>query len=115
VIPKASNVPCRVVREFQTARDGQQLIRVVVMEGESENPEACTEIGACLVEDLPSELARGTPIEVLFEYTRDSRLNVSATLPTIQASAQTNIQRTAGLAPEEIEQARRRIAQLRIE
>ncbi|MBI1784536.1 Hsp70 family protein [Candidatus Sumerlaeota bacterium] len=115
VIPRLSSVPCREVRQFQTSRNGQQVVRIAVMEGESTNPEACTEIGTCFVQDLPLDLAQGTPIEVLFEYTRDSRLNVSATLPTIQQSAHTDIQRTAGLTPDEIEEAKQRLAQLRIE
>ncbi len=115
VIPKMSSVPCREVRQFQTARAGQQIVRIAVMEGESTQPDACTEIGTCLVQGLPVDLAQGTPIEVLFEYTRDSRLNVSASLPTIQQSAQTDIQRTSGMTPEEIEIAKQRLAQLRIE
>ncbi len=115
VIPKLSSVPCRELRQFQTARVGQQVVRIAVMEGESDNPSACTEIGTCFVRGLPDDLAQGTPIEVLFEYTRDSRLNVSASLPTIQQSAQTDIQRTAGMTPDEIEQAKQRIARLRIE
>lgn len=115
VIPKMRSVPCREVRQFQTSREGQQLVKIAVMEGESLNPDACTEIGTCLVEGLPMDLAQGTPIEVLFEYTKDSRLNVSATLPTIQQSARTDIQRTAGMTPEEISEASERIAKLRIE
>jgi len=115
VIPRASSVPCRQARTFQTSRRGQELVRIAVMEGEGLNPEACTEIGTCLVSGLPPDLAQGTPIEVLFEYTQDSRLNVSAILPTIQQSATTDIQRTAGMSRDEIEAARRRIARLRIE
>lgn len=115
VIRRASGVPCRQAKVFQTQRAGQDIVRIAVMEGESSNPEACTEIGICLVEGLPADLAVGTPIEVLFEYTRDSRLNVFATIPTIQQSAKTDIQRTAGMTPEEIEAAKQRIAQLQIE
>ncbi len=115
LIPRLSNVPCREVRQFQTSRRGQEMVRIAVMEGESTNPDACMEIGTCFVNGLPRDLAQGTPIEVLFEYTRDSRLNVSATLPTIQQMAKTDIQRAAGLTPDEIEVARHRIAELRIE
>jgi molecular chaperone DnaK len=115
VIKRASHVPCREAKVFQTSRRGQQVVRISVMEGESPNPEACTEIGTCFVKDLPEDLAQGTPIEVLFEYSQDSRLNVSASLPTIQQSAKTDIQRTAGMTPEEIQAARRRITQVKVQ
>jgi molecular chaperone DnaK len=85
------------------------------MEGESLNPEACSEIGTCFIRSLPDSLAKGTPIEVLFEYTHDSRLKVSALLPTIQQSASIEIHRTSGMTPEEIEEARSRIASVHIE
>lgn len=115
VIPRSSSVPCRQTRTFQTSRPGQQSVRIAVMEGESLNPEACTEIGTCLVDGLPTDLAQGTPIEVLFEYAQDSRLSVSASLPTIQQFADTKIQRTSGLNPEEIQQARQRVSGIKIQ
>jgi molecular chaperone DnaK len=114
VIPRGAHVPCRQLRTFQTSRDGQDTIRIAVMEGENPNPEGCTEIGTCFVRDLPANLAHGTPIEVLFEYSQDSQLKVSATLPTIQQSVQAHISRTAGMSREEIETARERLARIEI-
>ncbi len=115
VIPRASHIPCRVVKSYETSRTGQDVVRISVMEGESPNPEACTEIGTCFVRGLPENLAKGSPIEVCFEYSQDSRLNVTATLPTVQESAQTDIQRASGMTDDEIQVAVERVAQLKIE
>lgn len=115
VIPRAAYVPCKQLKTFQTSRDGQETVRISVMEGESPNPKACTEIGTLLVQDLPGDLAQGTPIEVLFEYSGDSELSVSASLPTVQHSVKAEISRVSGMTPEEIEVAKKRIAQLEIQ
>jgi molecular chaperone DnaK len=115
VIPRASNVPCRQTRIFRTSRPGQTAVRISVMEGESSNPEACTEIGALHIRGLPKNLPQGTAIEVQFEYTQDSRIQVSAGLPSIGQAAQTDIQRTSGMSPSEIERAGSRIAALKVE
>jgi molecular chaperone DnaK len=115
VIPRGVHVPCRQVKTFQTSRDGQDTIRIAVMEGESRNPEACTEIGTCFVRDLPANLAQGTPIEVLFEYSQDSQLKVSANLPTIQQSVEAHISRTSGMSSEEIEAAKDRLSRIEVQ
>lgn len=115
VIGRGVHVPCRQVKTFQTSRDGQDTIRIAVMEGESTHPDACTEIGTCFVHDLPANLAQGTPIEVLFEYSQDSQLRVSATLPTIQQSVEAHISRTAGMSDEEIEASRERLSRVEVQ
>ena len=47
-----------------------------IVEGESEAPEYCTEIGKCVVRDLPDNLAAQTPIEVRFRYLENGRLTI---------------------------------------
>jgi molecular chaperone DnaK (HSP70) len=85
------------------------------MEGESENPEACVELGTCMIKGLPDGLPQGTPIEVAFECTHDGRLNVTARLPTLQQVVQSQIHRTMGMDEESIQVSRERLAQLIIE
>lgn len=115
VIARSAHVPCTQVRTFQTSHPGQEVIRIAVMEGENENPDACNEIGTCFVRGLPKDLAQGTPIEVSFEFSQDSRLHVSASLPTIMQSVSADISRIAGMSEEEIKIARKRISSLSIQ
>jgi molecular chaperone DnaK len=115
IIPRHAHIPRREVKTFRTSKPGQTQIRIIVMEGESPNPEACAQLGTCLVQGLPDNLPLGTPIEVSFECSHDGRLGVTARLPTIQQTVQTEINRTMGLTDDEILASRARLDALRIE
>ena len=115
IIPRRATIPRREMRTFRTSAPNQQQIRIVVMEGEGEQPEACAQLGTCLIKGLPEGLAQGTPIEVCFECTHDGRLEVTARLPTIQQTVQSQIARTMGMTDEEITRSRQRLDVLRVE
>lgn len=114
IISRREFIPCRKLRVFRTSVVNQQQIRIVVMEGELPQPEACTELGTCVIRGLPGNLAQGTPIEVSFECSHDGTLNVTARLPTIQQTIESRIMRTVGLTDEAIADARDRLSLLRI-
>jgi molecular chaperone DnaK len=96
LIPKNTPLPCRAARTFRTARPDQRDVRVVVVEGESQRPEACIALGECVVRDLPPGLPKDTPVEVEYAYTADGRISVFARVPSIRYSRQVEIQRNAG-------------------
>ncbi|HOR28769.1 MAG TPA: Hsp70 family protein, partial [Candidatus Sumerlaeota bacterium] len=115
IIPRRAFIPRREVKTFRTSVENQQQIRIVVMEGEGEDPEACVELGMCLVRGLPSGLPKGTPIEVSFHCSHDGQLSVTARLPTIDQVVQTVIERTMGMSEEAIEASRERLQMMSIE
>ncbi len=78
LIPKNTALPCRVVRTFKTARADQRSVKVTVVEGESDRPEACIALGVCVVRNLPPGLPQNTPVEVEYSYHANGRLSVSA-------------------------------------
>lgn len=80
LIPKNTALPHAVTRTFKTAKPNQRNVSVVVVEGESERPEACTQIGTCIVRNLPPNLPAGWPVEVGYRYEEDGRLTVSCKL-----------------------------------
>jgi molecular chaperone DnaK len=80
LIPKNTPLPCSVRSRFKTFKDNQRTIGVRVLEGESELPEACTQVGECIIRDLPPNLPAGWPIEVVYKYTEDGLLKVKAEL-----------------------------------
>lgn len=51
-----------------------------MLEGESEMPDACIEVGTCVIRDLPPNLPAGWPVEVRYSYQENGRLKVSAKL-----------------------------------
>jgi len=80
LIPKNSPLPCMIRSRFRTHKDNQRTIGVRVLEGESELPDACTQVGECVIRDLPPNLPAGWPIEVVYKYSEDGRLKVKAEL-----------------------------------
>ena len=115
IIPRRAFVPRREIKTFRTSVPGQTQIRIKVMEGELENPEGCVELGTALIRGLPEDLPQGTPIEVCFECTHDGTLGVTASLPTIGRTVQTQIARTMGMTEEDIQSSMQRLNALRIE
>ncbi|HEX5443809.1 MAG TPA: Hsp70 family protein, partial [Pirellulales bacterium] len=80
LIPKNTPLPHTAARRFKTHRDNQPNVKVTVVEGESEDPDACIEVGACVIRDLPPNLPAGWPVEVRYTYQENGRLAVSAKL-----------------------------------
>ena len=71
----------------------QRSVKVAVVEGESERPEACIALGECVVRDLPPGLPKGTPVEVEYRYAANGRISVSARVPSVRYSQHVEIQR----------------------
>ena len=94
LIPKNSRLPCRAARAFQTAYPDQRSVRVAVVEGESHRPEDCIALGECVVRDLPPGLAKGTRVEVEYQYATNGRISVSARIPSVRLSANVEIKPT---------------------
>ena len=82
LIPRNTPIPAEAVRSFTTLEDGQPDVVIPVVEGESEEPEYCASLGKCVVHDLPANLPRGTPVEVVYRYLANGRLSVSARIPS---------------------------------
>ncbi len=76
LVPRNTSLPVTARRNFRTQKPGQRSILVQIVEGESANPDECTQIGRCAVRDLPANLPGQTPIEVRFHYAENGRLTV---------------------------------------
>ena len=87
VIRKNTPLPVRAERMFHTARADQRTVSVPIVEGESENVDACISIGECQVHDLPAGLPSKTPIRVEFSYAANGRITVSAHVGDTRRSA----------------------------
>ncbi len=91
IIPKNTAIPCRVSRIFPTAKADQRSVKVSVVEGESDRPEACILLGECVVRDLPPGLPKGTHVHVEYSYAANGRIAVSARVPQAHQSARVEI------------------------
>ncbi len=77
LIPRNSTLPITVVKKFVTSKDDQDHVFLVLLEGESENPSLCFEVGKFKVA-LGEGVRRGDVIEVFCRYDKDGRIDVSA-------------------------------------
>lgn len=110
LIPRNSPLPATRRGHFVTHRADQRTVAVPVIEGGDASGHNATPIGKCVVEDLPPELPKGTPVEVSFTYSRDGRMTVTARLPATGKAATLTIQRAAGLSEECLAKWEQRIA-----
>lgn len=76
LIPRNTSLPVSASRVFTTSKDDQRSVLVQIVEGESDNPDDCMQIGRCAVRELPPNLPVHTPIEVRFRYEENGRLSV---------------------------------------
>ncbi|MDY0170459.1 MAG: Hsp70 family protein [Thermoguttaceae bacterium] len=93
LIPKNTPLPYHKVRKCKTARPNQRTVKVAAVEGESPRPEHCTQLGYCVIRDLPPGLPAGTRVEVEYRYASNGRISVRARVPSVRQSAQVEIQR----------------------
>ena len=93
LIPKNTALPTAVTKVFKTQKPGQQNVVIRVVEGESERPEACIQVGTCTVGGFPRNLPAGSPVKVSYAYHADGRLDVSGQVQGMAQPATTSFQR----------------------
>ncbi|MBW3595679.1 MAG: Hsp70 family protein [Planctomycetes bacterium] len=111
VIPKNTQLPHRVVKNFVTEREGQRSVRVPIVEGESRRPDECIPLGECVVRNLPPGLPKGTKVQVEFAYAANGRIAVAAQVPSARQSASVTVDRSRQAALEDLETWERRLKQ----
>ena len=99
LIPRNSPLPTSHTVCNQTAKSDQRSVRIDVVEG---TDEGVTKIGKVVVRDLPQGLPAGTPVEVTFNYERNGRLKINASMPTLSRAAALEIDRASGLNEERV-------------
>ncbi|HWB14011.1 MAG TPA: Hsp70 family protein [Pirellulales bacterium] len=102
IIPKNTPLPHSASGRFKTYRANQPNVKVTVMEGESDSPDACTEIGLCVIQGLPPNLPAGWPVEVRYTYRENGRLQVSASLVGHAARVTTEFVRDNSLSDDDL-------------
>ena len=109
MIPRNTRLPAKVAKQFRTSRPSQPSVAVNVIEGGDDKGQHAAAIGKCVVRDLPSDLPKSTPVQVIFNYTQDGRLKIVAQLPSINRKAALTIERGSGLTEEELQLWQQRI------
>jgi molecular chaperone DnaK len=103
LIPRNTPLPVTATRTFKTAKANQRSVRVEIVEGESPAADDCTPIGYCSVRHLPPNLPAHYPVEILFHYQPNGRLQVRVTVPNTDRHVATEIIRENGLAKDHLD------------
>jgi molecular chaperone DnaK len=104
LIPRNSPLPRTVTKIFKTFKPNQRNVVIKVLEGESDRPEVCTQVGVCKIRDLPADLPAGWPIQVSYSYEPNGRLQVRAQLQGHNAGVTADFERENHLPEEELDQ-----------
>lgn len=115
LIPRNTPLPCSRTKVFGTEAKNQRIVRVRVVEGDTRDPRGCTQIGECVIRDLPKGLPQGSPVEVAFQYDKSGRVHVQAVELTSHTHAEAVIERDSGFDQLTIEQLTDAVAQLTVE
>jgi molecular chaperone DnaK len=94
LVPRNTTLPKTVQKKFVTFKDGQRSVRLILLEGESENPDLCYEVGKFRVELGPGVI-KGEVIHVFCNYNTDGTIHVSAELTRNNRSGTLEIQRNS--------------------
>ena len=86
---------------FKIAKQGQGKLVIRVVEGESERPEACIQIGACTVD--AQTLGAGTPVSVSYCYQSNGQLEVRAQVAGQEGGVNAVFQRENSMSTEQLQ------------
>ena len=88
-------------------------VQVEICEGHGVQPEEVTIIGKVILADLPPR-PKGTPIDVVYRYTVDARLEIDVLDVETGASHQAEVLLTGGMEAEGLDEARSRISETEV-
>lgn len=97
MIPRNTPIPHSVQQRFVTNVDNQQRVEIVMLEGETQDPEACVTIGEFQITKLPPNLPAGSPVELTYRYDASGRIHATARELVGNHAASTRIVRESGL------------------
>ena len=114
LIPRNTPLPASATKVYGTMKNDQPEVIIRILEGESAYVDECTMLGTCRITDLPSSLAKGSPVEVTFTLDDSGRLHVRAVETTSGRFVTTTIQCESGISREKIERARAAVEQIAV-
>ena len=110
LLPRNTKLPVAAKRLFRTQKTNQKTVLVQIVEGESSSPDECSQIGKCVVRDLPRGLPAQTPIDVRFHYQENGRLTVHVTVEGTDKQLKHEITRANTLTQTELDAWRQFVA-----
>jgi hypothetical protein len=98
LIRRGSELPCGTMAKAATDVENQKHIVIQLLEGESRLAEECTRIAELTIGELPAPLAKGTQIDVHYQFTAAGRLQVKAQLARSGQALGVSVRRARGMS-----------------
>jgi molecular chaperone DnaK len=106
LIPKNTQLPAGASRVYRTARAAQEKVRVKIMQGDARQAAACIPVGEVWIEDLPTDLPAGSPVEVTCGCGDNGLIEVTARDVTSGKTVRAELHREGGLTEADIQRER---------
>jgi molecular chaperone DnaK len=113
LIRRNSRLPAAMKRVFTTSRDRQDLVRIVICQGESRRLEQNVVIGDLVLAGLPPRPRGETAIEVMFALDASGILQVRARDAQTGSEQAASLDLLGNIAQQDVAASRDRIQQLR--
>jgi hypothetical protein len=113
LIRRNARVPTEARKLFSTSRDRQDLVRIVVCQGESRRLDQNVVIGDLILQGLPPRPRGETSIEVTFALDASGVLHVRARDAQTGAEQRASLNLVGDVAQEDVAASRERLQQLR--
>jgi molecular chaperone DnaK len=113
LIRRNSRVPAETKKIFTTSRDSQNLVRIVICQGESRRLDNNIVIGDLVLQNLPPRPRGETAIEVTFMLDASGILQVRARDTQTNAEQRASLDLLGGVPSQDVAASRDRIQQLR--
>jgi hypothetical protein len=113
LIRRNARVPTEARKLFTTSRDHQDMVRIVVCQGESRRLDNNTVIGDLVLQNLPPRPRGETSIEVTFALDASGVLHVRARDAQTGAEQRATLSLVGGVAQEDVAASRDRLQQLK--
>ena len=112
LIRRNSRLPTEIRKLFTTSRDQQELVRIVVCQGESRRLDKNTVIGDLVLQNLPRRPRGETSIEVSFSLDPSGVLHVRARDAQTGTEQRATLDLVGGVAPDDLAASRDRLQRL---
>jgi molecular chaperone DnaK len=76
LVPKNAPLPASATMRVRPVRDGMDTLRIFIVEGDEEDLGACTFIGKCVINDLPTEVSANPTLDITVTVNQNNLLEV---------------------------------------